>query len=430
MSDLYLRLSEDKHGDTLGVQRQEEECRALAERLGLTVERVHTDNDISATTGAYRPGFEALLTSKPKAIITWHLDRLCRRNSDLERVISLDVPVHTVSAGYIDLSNPAGRAVARTIAAWSTYEGDQKSARQKAAARQRAASGKPWWSSRPFGYEMNGNLRAVEANALRDAYTAVLMGTSLRTICKRINADGLSTCRGNAWRPETLGPVLRNPRNAGLRQYDGQIVGEAGWEAIVSEDVWRAVTGILNDPARISGQGRAPSNLLTGFARCSKCLSAVKKSSRPQYTCRANHCVNLPIRLVDDVVVGELLKAWAKGDVRPPQAPEAGKELTLEAAALRRNLDDLAVKRALGEITISQFEAADTAVKARLKDIESQLNSLTVVDYDDLEALSEDWDDKPLYEQRDLVRRFVKSVTLVPTGKGRRPGPGNVRVEI
>jgi DNA invertase Pin-like site-specific DNA recombinase len=62
----------DRTGEALAVARQEQECRALAERLGLEVVAVYSDNDISATSGKVRPGFETMLDAKPEAIVAWH----------------------------------------------------------------------------------------------------------------------------------------------------------------------------------------------------------------------------------------------------------------------------------------------------------------------------------------------------------------------
>jgi hypothetical protein len=113
----------------------------LAKRLGLHVSRLYTDNDISATNGRVRPEFQRMLRDRPAAIVAWHQDRLLRLTSDLEKVIDLGVNVHFVTAGMLDLSTPAGRAVARTVAAWSQYEGEQKSLRQQSANLQRAERG-------------------------------------------------------------------------------------------------------------------------------------------------------------------------------------------------------------------------------------------------------------------------------------------------
>ncbi|WP_454131072.1 recombinase family protein [Microbacterium lacticum] len=60
------------------MARQEQECRAQAERLGLTVVHVYGDNEISATSGKMCPGFEVMLDAQPAAIIAWHQNRLLR----------------------------------------------------------------------------------------------------------------------------------------------------------------------------------------------------------------------------------------------------------------------------------------------------------------------------------------------------------------
>lgn len=52
----YTRISRDEEGLGLGVARQEQDCRALAERQGWqVVEPIYCDNDISASTRSRKP---------------------------------------------------------------------------------------------------------------------------------------------------------------------------------------------------------------------------------------------------------------------------------------------------------------------------------------------------------------------------------------
>jgi hypothetical protein len=83
---IYARISNDpgtanddqprRGGNGLGVQRQQDDCRALADQLGWEVVAVHVDNDISAYNGKTRPGFEALLDGMKRgeieAVLCWH----------------------------------------------------------------------------------------------------------------------------------------------------------------------------------------------------------------------------------------------------------------------------------------------------------------------------------------------------------------------
>ena len=152
---IYCRVSQDRDKTKAGVARQEKDCPVLASHLGLTVEHVYIENDTSATYGP-RPLFEEMIDSNPEAIISWHQDRLLRKTSDLEAVIPLEIPVYFVESATVDLTNPAGRATARTVAAWSQYEAEQKGLRRKAANLQRAEQGAWHFSRRPYGYKRSG----------------------------------------------------------------------------------------------------------------------------------------------------------------------------------------------------------------------------------------------------------------------------------
>jgi site-specific DNA recombinase len=48
---IYTRISSDRAGAGLGVDRQEDDCRNLAAKLGWEVAIVLEDNDISAYSG-------------------------------------------------------------------------------------------------------------------------------------------------------------------------------------------------------------------------------------------------------------------------------------------------------------------------------------------------------------------------------------------
>src|SRR6516162_9674816 len=90
---IYVRISQDRAGAGLGVERQETECRALAKRQGWAVTEVYCDNDLSAFSGRRRPSYERMLgdieAGKITAVIAWHPDRLHRRSAELERYIGV-----------------------------------------------------------------------------------------------------------------------------------------------------------------------------------------------------------------------------------------------------------------------------------------------------------------------------------------------------
>src|SRR5262245_66305159 len=78
---VYLRISNDRVGAGLGVDRQERDCRDLAARLGVPVTAVYTDNDVSAyQRRKVRNGYQAMLddmaAGKFGHVLAWHTDRL------------------------------------------------------------------------------------------------------------------------------------------------------------------------------------------------------------------------------------------------------------------------------------------------------------------------------------------------------------------
>lgn len=434
-------MSLDRTGAGLGIERQEEECRQLAGRLGLTVEEVIADNDLSATTGKTRPGFEALLASKPESIVVWHTDRLIRVMRDLERVIELGVNVHALMAGHLNLSTPGGRAVARTLTAWATYEGEQRSERQQAAARQRARSGQSWWSRRPFGFELDGSLRDDEAAALRETYTDLLAGLPLTTLAKDLNGKGFQTNYGRPWTSTTLRPVLLAARNAGIRTYNGAEVGEGAWDAIVDVGTYRAAVALLTDPKRdTGGGGRLPTSLLTGIAVCGVCGGPVKAGQRngkgggkagapgsyPVYACRVRHCVTHRMEGLDAYIETLVKERLYRVDTAQEQVGEdEARAASEEAERLQRQLDD-ALRQYLtpapGEDRLSAALLA--RVEAQIKpQLEAALRrsagvriTSSVVENPEL------WDDMAVHERRDHIRSLHMKIELLPIGRGVRKG--------
>jgi site-specific DNA recombinase len=131
---IYCRISQDRTGAGLGVDRQREDCEALAERNGWDVVEVYVDNDVSAYSGKKRKDYRRMLADLEQGtatvVIAWHTDRLHRSPTELEEYIDLSerrgVATHTVQAGTIDLATPSGRMTARILGAVARQESEHK----------------------------------------------------------------------------------------------------------------------------------------------------------------------------------------------------------------------------------------------------------------------------------------------------------------
>jgi DNA invertase Pin-like site-specific DNA recombinase len=378
---VYLRQSEDRDDDQLAISRQREDCHKLCAQRGW--EPIdYVDNDTSAV-GAKRkrPAWDQMLADieagTVQAMVCWDLDRLYREPIDLEYLIPLadrmGIPLATVT-GDVDLSTDNGRMIARIKGAVARAEIDRRSARQKRKMRQMAEAGEAWASRRPFGYNLDDTAVPKELAAVTEAYEMVLAGHSLMSIVRDWNERGLKSTLGNEFKSQvSVRKILQNPRYAGLRSYNGEILGKAKWPAAVTEDVYRSVCDILADPARRSGTSTGRVYLLTGIALCGLCGAAMDVTSttrtrRPAYRCRACFKTQRQVSLVDDHVT-DLVVAWLSrpeaGEILIDQNRPDIKELRLEAAAMTAKLESIATKWADDLLTDEQVAVMTKRAKAR-----------------------------------------------------------------
>jgi len=445
---IYARISSDPTGMEAGVTRQLKECRLLATRLGFEVDEELVDNDISATNGKRRPQFERLLTMRPSVVIVWHQDRLLRLTKDLERVIEFDVPIYTVMSGSLDLSTPAGRAVARTIAAWSQYEGEQKAARLMAANRDRRERGLPSkaFPLRPFGYESDGMThRPAEAAAIRAAFDAMVTGSHVAAIAPEWNRAGFRTAHDQPWTARSVFEVLANPHQMGKVTYKAKrpglrtprrvIVGDGVWEPIVDETTWRVVRRRLSrKPLR---------TLLARIATCGKVLESGETCGRPTYNgitnalpsywCPCGH-ISRRAAYVDAQVTDWLLTRLARRDVRT-RLRSGGDDATTMTRLERLRAREAAAEsdlRSSGKVLPTDVSDLLAPLRAEILDLEEAVirarhRPMIGHQLADRSAV-EMWEGWNIFERRQAVETLALiSIKPTPPGRGYRPSAVIIR---
>lgn len=447
---IYTRQSLDKTGQAAGVTRQLDECRALAERKGLTVHEELSDNDTSATTGVRRPAFERLLSLVEAGaigtVVVWHTDRLYRRTRDLERIIEAaekGLQVVTVQAGDFDLNTPSGRLFARNLANVATFEGEHRTARQKASYRQRAESGEWHFSHRPFGYRRDGQsvvLVQSEAEIVRDLMVRYYeRGESRHALLRSMNERGLLTPGGKPWTIPTLRDLLGNPRYAGISLYNGVEVGVKGkWPEIVDESDWRRWQTKAAKRKRKSTFSSAR-HLLSGIARCGVCGSVCYTKQRSNggplgYSCQAKNCVSrrvgLTDQLVEAVTIARLQMPDALESLRPKAEPIDA--IVAERANVQARIDDLAELVADGTLTAQAARDAAKPLKAKVEHLEARIEAVRGVDGLPLDELAQDvpgrWGMLTLAQKRAIIRNLM-TVTVLPQGGKKTFDPNSVRID-
>src|SRR3954469_22574299 len=178
---VYCRISDDRQGLGLGVERQAQDCLALAQRNGWAVTRTYIENDTSAYSGKSRPRYaelmDAVAAGEVDVIVAWDPDRLHRSPAELEAFIAAveraGVDVVTVQAGRWDLSTASGKLVARMLGNIARHESDHKSERVRRALQQNAAAGRAHGRV-PYGWQRVRDAAGVPQEVIDAEQAAVI----------------------------------------------------------------------------------------------------------------------------------------------------------------------------------------------------------------------------------------------------------------
>lgn len=290
---IYCRISQDREGRRLGVRRQEEDCRALADRLGYDIVDVFIENDISASTRSKkpRPEYDKMISLAPgvDAVLSYSSGRLTRRPMESERLIQLyeehGTLIHYVNARDNDLSTARGRSRARDDARRDAEEAEELSERVKRDVDRRIAEGVPHGGNRAFGWTSDHKLDPVEAPILAELASRALAGESLKSLGRDLYERNIPQVRWHPplvmkpWPYQVVRKMLTNPRIAGIRTHDGKEVGKATWPPIVDMPTWQSLKTLFGDSSRHSGGSAGRVHLLTGLARCGQCDNPVSMRS-------------------------------------------------------------------------------------------------------------------------------------------------------
>ncbi|MET9762052.1 recombinase family protein [Streptomyces sp. NPDC006372] len=505
---IYARISDDREGRQNGVDRQERQCRTLADKNGDEIVAVFTDDDRSAYSGKPRPDYLKMLAflraGHAEGAYALAPTRFYRRLDDglefFKLIAEKGLEVETVKAGRYNLATADGRRDALRAAVDAQHEAEQISERVRDAKADNLAKGEYRGGPRPFGYEADGitprslecpqcpapdgfaikreddeetgsfTVVAVcvacgadaevadgsEAWHAEKATDAIIAGDSLRSECRALAAAGIRTVprrykqpdgsRGEPesreWTPTELRKMLLRPRNAGLIEHKGEIVGKASWPPLVPEEKWRACKAILERPERRTTPGNGRVWLGTGLYRCGfdectetvRCSTSGKGTGRvhvPAYRCRTGKHVTRVAAPLDEHITNLVLVRLSRPDaaaalVPPARSAEKQEDLAAAANALRGKLDSLAADYAEDLITRQQMLDGTALTRQRLDQVEARMAAQAQQSV--LAGLPlgtpkvvEEWPDYHLDKKRAIVDALM-TVTLLPARRGRPAG--------
>jgi site-specific DNA recombinase len=408
---LYARISLDKTGEQVGVTRQLHDMRALAEGRDFEVVAEITENDISASKGLRRPGYEQIWqlvrAGRVDHVIAWQSSRLMRSRKDRAEVINTfgkhNVDIIAVKGPSLDLRSAYGRGMADMVTAFDSMEGEVKAERVSAAIADLARRGKAWGYV-PYGWDRVGRgihaehvINEHEARIVCELVDRLLAGESLNELYRDMNQRGEPApgyaqwmklpaeqreqrlAKGRKpptqlWAKSTIRTLVLRDANVAVRCYrkrdNGGTEMTGDWPPIVDRAKHDRVTALLSAPDRRSHTGPRPGarkHLLThGIGKCGVCggmLRVARRNGRNDqtliYMCAGpSGCTGRVQQHVDDlvarVVIGQMSKPdaldWLLGD------DDQARRLAQRCEELQRRLDEAADSQADGKITTRQLE--------------------------------------------------------------------------
>jgi site-specific DNA recombinase len=447
---IYCRISDDKAGAGLGVERQRNDCLEIAKRRGWRVVNVYTDNDISAYSGKPRPEYRRLLDDIERgligAVVVWHLDRLHRQPKELESFIDI-VERHRVAlasvAGEHDLGSPEGRLHARILGAVARMESEHKSRRIRRQKLEAIKRGQPLGGGyRAYGFESNG-MRVVQSEAavIREVAERVVGGDSLRSICFDLNRRKLFTSIGKGWTPRSLTRVVASPRTVGLIEHPELGSVKAAWPAILTERQRDEL--LLLFGRRKSGRLWKCKYLLSGLLRCGECgaplvaASARNKRGRAYicypYANRGCNKVSISAGWLEPFMAEATLCALDKLRIKPEsEKPREGNHEMEALKADRGLLEELARAYAQRRITLDEWMTArgpielriETAIQTIARDSESGRALRVFVGEQHIRDV---WEKLSTDQQRIVVSTVLDHVVVNRVGQGSYKDPSRLQ---
>ncbi|MFI1796381.1 recombinase family protein [Streptomyces sp. NPDC020379] len=451
-----LTEEQAKERERKGVLKQREDLTELAERLDRTV-IFYEDNNLSAfKRSVKRKDFERMVRDLDGGslggVLAIDIDRVFRQPKDLERVIDCydkkdaNLVFQTLSGQNFDLSTADGRFTARIMVNVANKSSEDMSRRLKREMQRKAFAGEASGGHRAFGWEEDRKtLRPSEVRYLDGGAEKILDGDSIQTVTDWWRDEGVVGRTGKPFVRSSVERILVNPRNAGIRVYQGEPLRDKDGHYILIEDPdfqapwkiekWEAVCAkIASRKKKLPKAETRVRSLLSGILRCGACgarmTAAMTSSPYPKYRCSrdAGGCGNVSIsrphteKAVRDLVTTVLAELTAR---RETEAVQPIWEKSTELAATEKEFEELNALWKAGKIKATTYAITREPLEERLNQLrgERAVALARPMAVPSLDLLKDGWEKMSVERGRDVIKSVLTSVLVAKherriTGKG------------
>lgn len=339
-ASIYVRLSREATDTNLSVEGMIADCRALAEREGLTVVAVHVDDGLSGAI-RNRPALRAWLADiescRAGVGISWAADRLTRegvnaaarildvqegkateKQEGSEEGDAIRMPARLLTHDGLDSNDQETFRLRFVIQAEiARAERSRMVTRMNAAKRRLRAEGRWTGGAAPYGTRSvpgptGGKVLEVdedEAAWLHEVANRLLRGDSLRSTTLWLNAEGSTPRRASRWTPVSLKATLR---------------AAAARRLVFTATEGAALLGVLpavSTKRALKGQTLLMTRGLLICSGCSRALVSTGTQGKSMYACSTGSSgapcarrVSVRANIADSVVEAEYLRRFGPVD--------------------------------------------------------------------------------------------------------------------
>ena len=278
---IYARYSSDSQREA-SIEGQLRDCKAYAEKNGITVVGTYIDRAYSAKTDD-RPDFQRMIKDSGKKIfdvvLVWKLDRFARNRFDaVNYKYQLEKNgVHLVSAMEPISQGPEGIMVESMLIGMAEYYSAELALKVARGERENALQCKYNGGVVPLGFTIGKEDRLYHidpetAPIVQEIFRRYADGEPAEKIAASLNERGLRTRTGKPFVKNSFFQIFRNRRYIGEYRYK-DIVTPGGIPAIVDQDLFDRVQQRFEQNRIAHGRPAKEdvSYLLTTKLFCGKC---------------------------------------------------------------------------------------------------------------------------------------------------------------
>jgi len=276
---LYCRYSSDNQTEN-SIEGQIRECKAFAERNGMTVVGDFIDRAYSAKTDA-RPQFQKMIKDSAKrlfdVVIVWKLDRFARNRYDSAhyKAILRKNGVKVVSATEPISDDSTGILLESLLEGYAEFFSAELAEKVRRGMTENALKCKWNGGGIPIGYYIDEDkhyqIDPLNSPFVIEAFKRYSEGSTLTQLTEWLNNSGVQSYRKLPVSINTLNRMLKNRTYIGEYRYDTHVV-PGGVPAIVPEDLFEKVQECLAKNKKAPARHKAEDDyLLTTKLFCGLC---------------------------------------------------------------------------------------------------------------------------------------------------------------